>query len=55
MKTSYRLKCTTDQSSARSIVNVNIAINRSGITQRIAVLPGGFKYAVSYILTYIAS
>ena len=42
-----RFKCTTGESSARSYVDVNIQLNRDGRMQT-AVLPDGFRYAVSY-------
>ena len=42
-----RFKCTTGESSARSYVDVNIVLNRTGMIQT-AVLPNGFRYAVSH-------
>ena len=42
-----RFKCTTGESSARSYVDVNIELNRTGIMQT-AVLRDGFRYAVSH-------
>ena len=43
----YRFNCVTGESSARSLVDASIQINRTGLLQPV-VLPGGFRLAVSY-------
>ena len=43
----YRLRCNTSSSLTVSFSDVRISINRTGSIQT-AVLPGRFRYAVSY-------
>jgi len=43
----YRLRCNTSSSLIVSFSDVIISINRTGSIQT-AVLPRGFRYAVSY-------
>ena len=44
--------CITGESSARSFVDVSIQINRTGLLL-LAIMPGGFRYAVSLFYTCV--